>query len=229
MNHLAFDTSTAACAVAIKLADGTVLENALVADRMLQQPAHTTELLPAIGDLLARAGIAFSEIDAIAVGVGPGAFTGLRIGVSTARALATSRDLPLTGVSSLSALSFAAEPTHDGPILPIIDARRNEYFFNAGAADEVGGPEALLTAAAGLDRPLAVGDGAIKLADELSSAGAVVPPAADTRHLVSAAAIIELAAAIEASAVDDIVPNYIRPPDAKVSSRASWVGSKVKS
>ena len=81
--------------------------------------------MPAIDDVMARAGIGFADLDAIAVGVGPGTFTGLRIGVATARALAKANDLPLRGVSSLAALA-AGMPA--GVRLPLIDAKRGEVY-----------------------------------------------------------------------------------------------------
>ena len=71
----------------------------------MQPPAHATELLPAVDDVMERADVGFADLDAIAVGVGPGTFTGLRIGVATARALERRTTLPLRAVSSLSALA----------------------------------------------------------------------------------------------------------------------------
>ena len=88
MTILGFDTSTAASSAAILRADGELFESTPSPARLLERPAHAAELLPAIGDVMERADVTFADLDAIAVGVGPGTFTGLRIGVATARALA---------------------------------------------------------------------------------------------------------------------------------------------
>ena len=125
MALLGFDTSTAASTAAVLLADGESIESAPPADRLAERPAHASELLPAIHDVLGRAGLGFWDLDAVAVGLGPGTFTGLRIGIATARALAKANDLPLRGVSSLAALA-AGMP--DGPRLPLIDAKRGEVY-----------------------------------------------------------------------------------------------------
>ncbi|MGH2907254.1 MAG: tRNA (adenosine(37)-N6)-threonylcarbamoyltransferase complex dimerization subunit type 1 TsaB, partial [Solirubrobacterales bacterium] len=128
MNRLAFDTATAACMVALERVDGEVFETAPAPGRMFEQPAHTTELLPAIDGLLAQAGVGYAELGAVIVGTGPGAFTGLRIGVATARAIATARALPLIPVSSLAALIAGAD-AGDRPVFAVIDAKRREFFF----------------------------------------------------------------------------------------------------
>src|ERR1035437_1113945 len=151
MNVLAFDTATAACSVAIRRRDGALFQHRPVTGRMFEQPAHATELLPAIVELLERAQLSWSDLDRLAVGVGPGAFTGLRIGVTTARAIATARSLPLTPVSSLAAPASGTRGETD--VLPVIDARRGEFYFRlpaddgagdgAVAADAVSGPDEL--------------------------------------------------------------------------------------
>lgn len=224
MTILALDTSTAFCSVAVKRADGKAFATKPAPERLFERPAHTTELLPEIQAVMARAGISFADLDSVAVGVGPGAFTGLRIGVATARAIATTCGVPLIAVSSLATLEAAA--AQSGPILPVIDARRNEFFYRKDGGDVVSSPQQLLEVAGALTSPLAIGDGAIALTEELTAAGAIVPPPSDTRHVVSAAAMIELASNIDPTPIEQVVPNYIREPDAKVSARESWlVGS----
>lgn len=243
MNILAFDTATPACSVAVGRRDGELFEHRPDSLRMFEQPAHATELLPTIVELLDRAGVSWSDLDRLAVGVGPGAFTGLRIGVATARAIATARSLPLTPVSSLAAL--AAE-TGEGlvdfgngqagpgqsPILPVIDARRGEFFFRLpGSEDAVCAPDDLIEKVTALTTvpdaksktPTAVGDGAVKLREQLVAAGLFVPDVEDRRHVVSAAAIANLAREAQGLSPDSVIPNYIRPPDAKISSRARWL------
>ena len=105
MTILGFDTSTAASSAAVLRADGELFEVLPPAARLAERPAHAAELLPAIGRVMEDADVAFSDLDAIAVGLGPGTFTGLRIGVATARALAKANDLPVRPVSSLAALA----------------------------------------------------------------------------------------------------------------------------
>lgn len=220
MIELAFDTATAACTVALRGADGELFELTPPPERLTERPAHTTELLPAILQVTTRAGVTLGDVDRLAVGVGPGAFTGLRIGVATARAIATANGIQLTAVSSLAALS-----TSD--VTPVIDARRNEFFFRIGGVDRLAGPEQALAeiAAAGLP---AVGDGAIKLRADLNEQGVSVPASDDSIHLVSAAAMLDLARELDPATPDEVVPNYIRPPDAKVSSRESWLVGAAK-
>jgi len=215
MNALAFDTATTACSVALLRDDGELFEIRPPASRLLERPAHTTELLPAIVELTGRAGVALGDVERIAVGVGPGAFTGLRIGVATARAIATANATGLIAVSSLAALGSAGAT-------PAVDARRNEIYFRTDEIDQLAEPEEAIARIAAAGRP-AIGDGAIKFRAEPEAAGVDVAPDEDQAHVISAAAILELAAQLEPQAPDEVVPNYIRAPDAKASSRESWL------
>lgn len=214
MNALAFDTSTAACSVALRRADGELFELRPAPARLLERPAHTTELLPAIVELSERAGVPLGAVESLAVGVGPGAFTGLRIGVATARAIATANGIGLIPVSSLASLA------DDG--VPVIDARRKEFYFRVDGEDLLAGPDEAVERIASAGGP-AVGDGALVLRERLADAGVEVRAVDDPRHVVSAAKILDLAAGATPLAPDAVVPNYIRPPDAKVSSRESWL------
>jgi tRNA threonylcarbamoyladenosine biosynthesis protein TsaB len=110
--------------------------------RFGQRPGHTTRLLPLASELLAQADLSWKELERIAVGVGPGTFTGLRIGVATARGLAQSLGVEVVGVSTLRVLAEAAlrgseaeSRSHRG-VLAAIDARRGEAFVAAYAAEE---------------------------------------------------------------------------------------------
>jgi tRNA threonylcarbamoyladenosine biosynthesis protein TsaB len=145
---LGFDTSTPATAVGLRLADGATLQ---VRDDPgpEEHPGHATRLLAMAAELLAGAGVDWSALDRIAVGVGPGRFTGLRVGVATAHGLAQSLGVELVGVSSLRALATAA--VWGGPraaqegltdtagnggapgVIAVIDARRGEAFAAAYA------------------------------------------------------------------------------------------------
>jgi tRNA threonylcarbamoyladenosine biosynthesis protein TsaB len=126
---LGFDTATRSTAVALRLTDGCTLQ-ARDDPAPDGQPGHATRLLGMAGELLAGAGLGWSELQRIAVGVGPGRFTGLRVGIATARGLAQSLAVELVGVSSLQALALAAAAHESGSpaTLSVIDARRGEAF-----------------------------------------------------------------------------------------------------
>jgi tRNA threonylcarbamoyladenosine biosynthesis protein TsaB len=233
---LGFDTATSATSVGVRLADGRTLA-ARDAPRPGEHPGHATRLLAMASELLAGAGLGWSALDRIAVGVGPGLFTGLRVGVATARGLAQSLSLALVGVSSLRALVAAAAEQGHPRLLAVIDARRGEAFaaaYAAGGAAAISElvppralppPElALLAARAaqadGLDggRWLAVGDGAIRYRAHLESAGVGVPPDSSPLHVVDALAICELGAAAPPSfRYEDVLPDYLRRPDAELT------------
>jgi tRNA threonylcarbamoyladenosine biosynthesis protein TsaB len=216
---LGFDTATAATAVAVWAPGGPAVERR---DDPApgERPNHAARLLVLIEEALAAAECGWDEVERIAVGVGPGGFTGLRLGIATARALAQARGLPVTGVSSLAAL--AAGAAGDGrPVVAVIDARRGEVF--AAALNAFGplaiAPEAL---AARLDPgSLAVGDGAVRFREELERAGAVVPADGSELHRVSALQVCRLGAAQEPGDRDALLPDYRREPDAKPRSTES--------
>jgi tRNA threonylcarbamoyladenosine biosynthesis protein TsaB len=222
---LGFDTATPATAVA--LLDGDAPASARERRHEPaegERPGHAAQLLALAHELLDEAGIGFADVDRIAVGLGPGTFTGLRIGVATARALAQAARADLVGVSTLRALAAAAEP--DAPagsgVLAVIDARRGEVFA-AGWRDgePVLAPVALAPQAlaerlrAGGETWSAVGDGALRFRSDLEDAGCLVAPEPSQHHGVAAAVICRLALeAPQATARDLVVPDYLRPPDA---------------
>src|SRR5215208_4542512 len=134
---LAVDTATPDAVVGVS-ADGEPLREAQVPPRPDGKPNHAQVLLPEIDRSVDAAG-GWERIDRIAVGIGPGSFTGLRIGISTARALAQAREIPIVPVGSLAALARGIYSHPDGrgrPALPVIDARRGEAF--AALLEEVG-------------------------------------------------------------------------------------------
>jgi tRNA threonylcarbamoyladenosine biosynthesis protein TsaB len=157
---LGIDTATSSTAVALRLADGSTLQARDDPDRTQppRRPGHTTRLLPMVDELLTRANIGWRELERIAVGLGPGTFTGLRVGVATARGLAQSLGIELVGCSSLRALAEggrtdpeATDPASVGGtrVLAVLDARRGEVFAAAylladrESAEELVAPRAL--------------------------------------------------------------------------------------
>jgi tRNA threonylcarbamoyladenosine biosynthesis protein TsaB len=203
---LGIDTSTASTAVALWSPDRAVERRDDPPPGA--RPAHASRLLALIEEVLEDG---WDAVERIAVGVGPGGFTGLRIGIATARALAQARDLPLVGVSSLAAL---AGP-HDGVVTAVIDARRGEVFAASPGAFEPAAlrPEALAERI--VPGSLAVGDGAVRFREELERAGAVVPADDSPLHHVSAVQICRLGAIGEPAGRDTLLPDYRREPDAK--------------
>ena len=185
-----------------------------------ERPGHATQLLPLARELLGEAGLAFPDVDRIGVGIGPGTFTGLRIGVATARALAQGTGAELVAVSTLEALALAALDG-GGPVMACLDARRGEAFAAAWSAPgaRVLAPRAvppqglpgLLEAHPGAWR--CVGDGSIRFRDVLEAAGAQVPQDGSALHRVSATALCRLAGEAAASG-PDVRPDYVREPDA---------------
>jgi tRNA threonylcarbamoyladenosine biosynthesis protein TsaB len=124
MNLLAIETATEACSVALLYGDSLI-------DRTEMAPRRHAELvLPMAEDLLSEAGIARRQLDVIAVGRGPGAFTGVRLAISVAQGLALALDIPVVPVSSLAALAMQA-PKNGAAILAAIDARRAEIYAGA--------------------------------------------------------------------------------------------------
>lgn len=132
MKLLAIETSTEACSVAVWI-DGQLLERFEIAPRR-----HTELVLPWAGELLAEAGIAKSQLDAIAVGRGPGAFTGVRLAVALVQGMALALDKPVLPISTLAALALPAmtpAPQPDLPVLAAIDARMGELYLGLFRAE----------------------------------------------------------------------------------------------
>jgi tRNA threonylcarbamoyladenosine biosynthesis protein TsaB len=184
-----------------------------------ERPGHGPLLLALAHELLAAADLRFADVDRIAVGLGPGGFTGLRIGVATARALAQASGAELVGVSTLEALAGAARPAPGQGVLAVVDARRGEVFA-AGWRDgeQMLGPLAIAPSRIGETAGggwLAVGDGALRFREDLEAAGYLVPESGSAQHGVSALAICRLARQVEQPPARDlVVPDYLRKPDA---------------
>jgi tRNA threonylcarbamoyladenosine biosynthesis protein TsaB len=221
VNVLGMDTSTAATSVCVLRTDGEAFAVDPAPERLFEPPGHSRELMPGVAAAMERAGAGWDDIDAVAVGVGPGTFTGLRIGVATARALAHGSGATLHPVSSLAAL---AAPVDAPQALPLIDAKRGELF---GALFERGEPlvEPFVTppdqlaerAGRDLADAVAVGDGSIRFREILEAAGMRVPPDSSELHVVRALHICRLAARVPPERPEAVLPTYIRDPDAEPS------------
>jgi tRNA threonylcarbamoyladenosine biosynthesis protein TsaB len=219
---LGVDSSTADAVVGVT-AGGEVVREARVDPGPDGRPRHSQVLLGEIERSVEEAG-GWERIERIAVGVGPGSFTGLRIGISTARALAQARQIPIAPAGSLAALARGiSEGGSEALVLPVIDARRGEAFaaLFGGDGEElwapfVTPPGELAARVEGLDETvLTAGDGALRFAAELEAAGATVAPPEDPIHRVAARHVCAVGEAATEATPDQIQPLYLRPPDAK--------------
>ncbi len=227
MTVLAFDTATQATVAAVRRPDGAHFE-ARHDPAPGERPGHATRLLAVVEEALDRAGLGLGDVARIGVGTGPGSFTGLRIGVASARGLAQALEVPLVAVSTLRALAgeagTASGSSHDAtrPVLAVVDARRGEAFAAAyRGGEELLAPAAmtpavLARAVAGLPRsPLAVGEGAVRFRAELQATGAAIPADDSPLHRVAGRHLGDLAAAGDAAGLEAVLPFYLRPPDAQ--------------
>lgn len=216
---LGFDTSTALSAACVLADDGEAHELIPDPGRLGAGPAHARELLPAIVQVMDAAQAHFGELEAIAVGVGPGTFTGLRIGMATARTLAGANGLALRPVSSLAALAAGIEAPS---ALALIDAKRGELFAALYEREErrwgplAAAPEevARRVEAAGLE-PRAAGYGSIRFRGVLEAAGIRVDSDESRSHVVRALHVCRLARAVPDALPESVLPDYLRAPDAK--------------
>jgi tRNA threonylcarbamoyladenosine biosynthesis protein TsaB len=220
VNVLALDAATPATAVALARADGWLRE---VREEPAPggRPQHAQRLLGLAAELLAAGGLRWADLELVAVGVGPGSYTGLRIALATARGIARAHGARLVGVSSLRAL---AEPVRERAAAAVIDARRGEAFiavYRAGEellAPRVCAPAELaaLARAGGADC-LAVGDGALRFREDLERGGVAVAPAESGLHELGAGAICRLAVG---GATTAALPDYLRAADAELALAA---------
>ena len=229
---LALETATRACSAALCAADGSI-----VAQRVaLDGPAHSQLLLPFVREVLEEAGAGWEAVETIAVGLGPGAFTGLRIGIATARALAQADgEAGLAGVPTLAAVALALADAPEAAgrrLVPLIDGRRREVFAavfepEGGALRQV--EDVAVVPADDLGAWLAArgdvltgGDGAVLYRDLLPAS---VRRAAEV--VAPTAAMVGRGVACGAPGLvrgpDAVLPLYGRAPDAQ--PRATGPGS----
>jgi tRNA threonylcarbamoyladenosine biosynthesis protein TsaB len=189
---LAFDTATTVATAA--LVDGqTVLG---------ERTAAPLRVLEAVDEILREADVAPAELEAIAVGLGPGSFTGVRTGLAAARGLALSLGIPVAGVPTLAALEAGAPDA-----VALIDAKRREVFVDQGGS-------AVALPAAAFEAPgrTCVGDGAVRYREHLEGTGAHVPPDGSELHVPRARFHARLAR--DFASADRLEPIYVRAPDA---------------
>jgi tRNA threonylcarbamoyladenosine biosynthesis protein TsaB len=218
-----WDTATSDLAVAATR-DGEALRERFMGGEPGERPQHASALLAEVESVVADAG-GWRSVDAIAVGIGPGSFTGLRIGLATARALAQALAKPVVGVGTLAAIGRAIlgrAGRHQG--LAVLDARRGQAFAALYGPDGdevwspiVAAPDELAERVRSLPQaPLAVGSGALRFRRQLEAAGAEIPPESDSAHRVSGRHVCLLAEAGAPSPPEAIRPIYLRPPDAEL-------------
>jgi tRNA threonylcarbamoyladenosine biosynthesis protein TsaB len=220
---LVLDTATPATVVGLAL-DGRPIVERRHDPAPGERPGHVSQLLPLVREVLEETGATLEDLDRIGAGVGPGSFTGLRIGIATARGLAQGTQIPLVPVSTLAALAAGVEED-DRPVLAVLDARRGEAFVAAFRAREellapaAVAPERLPEIVARLgSEPLALGDGAIRFREHLEPPGAAVPEDGSALHRVGATGLCRIALDASPVARDALVPEYVRQPDARPRS-----------
>lgn len=229
MKILGIETSTLNASVAVS--DGKTV----VARGDNAVNTHSEQLLILVEEAMSEAGLTLADLDGIAVGAGPGSFTGLRIGMATAKGLAYATDKPLWAVSSLAALASdlcVARDVGERLIMPVLDARRKEIFVGFFRASETGvtavAPERVLPPAdlhelvaeiAGdAGRPIALGNGLGIYAGAFDRAlDDLIERANDAPTLPSATAVTRLASA---GNLPDVLttgtPAYVRPSEAEI-------------
>lgn len=223
---LALDTSGAVSVALLDPATGEV-----AASRHAYEPRHHAELLsPFVEQVLTEAGRTPADVTLLVAGQGPGPFTGLRVGLVTARVMALALGVPVHGVMSLDALARAAAPLVRGEFTVATDARRKEvyhahYRVAAGVAVRIDGPavnKAVALDAAGVP---AVGRGVQLYPDAFTAVpgaeGLLDPAAAD----LAGVALAELGPRPDPAAVRDPQPLYLRAPDAAVPAASKPVST----
>jgi tRNA threonylcarbamoyladenosine biosynthesis protein TsaB len=222
MRVLAIDTALAACSTAVL---DTVFGGVVAGESLPMARGHAEALMPLIERVMRDADLAFTDIDRVAVTTGPGSFTGLRVGISAARAIALSADKPAFGVSTLSA--YAAPHLADdetSPVIAAIDARHAHVYlqvFGPGGRIVIAPRLAPLSEAvrAASEAPSRiVGSAAQAVADRLPK-GTPIPLRIDSREAPDIAWVARMGAVLPEGQAPP-KPQYLRAPDAQPQNAA---------
>ncbi len=213
MIRLGIETATDFCSVALEVHGETSVRQELAPRR------HAELLIPWIRELLAEGGLAFPDLDALAVSRGPGGFTSLRIGLGVVQGIALAHDLPIHAVSTLATLARAADPqVQAGHVLTVLDARMSEvyagFFEGRNGGHGPVGPE-VVVAPAGLKLPhdgpwLAAGSGLSSYADELEPVLAGKTVEKQPQTWPDARSVLALADSVEPVPAWELEPKYVR-------------------
>ena len=232
MRILGFDTATSACSAA-------VWEDGRIAARRFEPMSRgqSERLMPMVREVLSEAGVDFPDLDLLAVTTGPGAFTGLRIGLAAARGMALAGDLACFGVTTLDAVAAGVSETErqKANVLVVLDSKRAEVYAQAFRSDLLPLSEAQALMPADLaalmangegdaDRVLVAGDGAGQVIQALKDKGieAVLSTAPGVPDAATVAAIAAERWSSDQPA-EPLRPLYLRPPDAKASKNGGGI------
>ena len=196
MLTLAFDTATDVASCALVCGDHVLGE----------RESRAVTVLADADELLREAELVPGDIDRLAVGTGPGSFTGVRIGLATARGLGLALDVPVAGVSTLAALAAGAPGA-----VPVIDARRGEVFVLLSGGVRCQAPDMFEVDSGGTY----VGSGAVRYRASIEARGGAVPPDQSPAHIPRARFHALLAG--DAGPAELVEPVYLRAPDAKAA------------
>lgn len=226
MKILAVEAAANVCSVAL-CEDARLLGDIIVNNKK----THSQVLMPMLEELLLQCGVEFEEVDALAVSVGPGSFTGLRIGVSSVKGLAYAKNKPVYGVSTLEAMAYKLPGCGD-LVVPIMDARRNQVYCAAYAWTDEGLQEKIAPTAMGIDalcesltalnKPcMFLGDGVpvhqAYIAETMGENARFAPVSAalQSAAAVAACALAKAAAGEKAETYATLQPIYLRKSQAE--------------
>jgi tRNA threonylcarbamoyladenosine biosynthesis protein TsaB len=233
MNLLAIDTATDTISVAVHDGESVVASTVVRGERR-----HAELLVPMIDDVVRQAGMTLSDVGAIAVDVGPGLFTGMRVGITAAKAFAEVLEVSVVPVTSLDALAHGAHDTDMDVVVSVLDARRGEVFWGVYRANDfeclgeprVGTPadcvadiaargQSVAVMGSGMERHREVFVDQLRLAVPSHTLGGPSEPLAETVAVIGHSRALRQASC----AVDDVLPVYLRAPDAEInwSTRSS--------
>ncbi len=223
MRVLAIDTALAACSAAV-LDTGT--DGVAASESVAMTRGHAEALMPLLSRVVKSSGLAFADLERIVVTTGPGSFTGLRVGIAAARGLGVATNIPVVGVTTLSAYAAPYLATDDQiPVVVAIDARHQHVYlqvFGAGGRTLIAprlAPLAEAVRAASEAPSRVVGSAARAIADALVRT-APAPVAVDPREAPDIRWVAQIGAAVSAAQAPP-KPQYLRAPDAQPQYAAS--------